>query len=411
MAEVEYVRMPKADYVAACESIRAKTGKEDKIKSGAMASEIDSITTGGGSSEDVRYVTFMSEDGSIEYGKKAVAVGDDCADPIARNVFAKPTKESTAQYNFTFAGWATAPNGGLNDSALKAVNEDKVVYANFASVVRYYTITFFDGDSVIESKQMAYGSTPTISAPTKDGYSFDGWEPALTTVTGDANYQAKWLEQITFAGGSWDDIARISEEGNAAAYFALGDQKDITYTHDGTTYTATVEIVAFNFDDKADGSGKAGITVCTTDTTPWYGAKHKNTNLPDSQWPNCDARKLFDTTIYNTFDADLKNAIKPVTKLTNGHNGSSATTFTTTDKVWIPSVREAYGSDVSSTYGTYAETGEKFQRYTLKKTQNYPLRSGPKSATVNTTAVVRDTGAVIMGSPASTTYFVFGFSI
>lgn len=56
--------------------------------------------TGGGFG-DVRYVTFMSEDGTMEYGKKAAAVGDDCADPIARGVFVTPTKESDAQYNYT----------------------------------------------------------------------------------------------------------------------------------------------------------------------------------------------------------------------------------------------------------------------------------------------------------------------
>lgn len=49
----EYVRMPKAHYAAACESIRAKTGKTDKIKSGDMSTEIDGITTGGGSSVEI----------------------------------------------------------------------------------------------------------------------------------------------------------------------------------------------------------------------------------------------------------------------------------------------------------------------------------------------------------------------
>ena len=65
----EYVRMPKADYVAACNAIRTKTGKTELIKSGEMEAEILGITTGGGSSEDVCYVTFMSYDGWTEYGK------------------------------------------------------------------------------------------------------------------------------------------------------------------------------------------------------------------------------------------------------------------------------------------------------------------------------------------------------
>ena len=100
--------------------------------------------TSGGSSADVRYVTFMSYDGLIEYGKKAVAVGDDCADPIARGVFSTPTRESDVQYNYTFYGWATAPNGGADANALKAVTEDKTVYANFTQAVRSYTITYYD---------------------------------------------------------------------------------------------------------------------------------------------------------------------------------------------------------------------------------------------------------------------------
>lgn len=44
----EYVIMPMADYVAACNSIRSKTGRPGLIKSGDMYVEIASIETGGG---------------------------------------------------------------------------------------------------------------------------------------------------------------------------------------------------------------------------------------------------------------------------------------------------------------------------------------------------------------------------
>ena len=96
---------------------------------------------GGGSSADVRYVTFMSHDGAVELGKKAVAVGDDCAVPIARGIFDTPTKESSAQYDYSFVGWATTPNGAWDEAALDAVSEDRTVYAAYANVVRNYTIT------------------------------------------------------------------------------------------------------------------------------------------------------------------------------------------------------------------------------------------------------------------------------
>lgn len=201
----EYVRMPKAHYEAACNSIRAKTGKTDLIKSGVMSAEIESITGGGGSSADVRYVTFMSYDGSIEYGKKAVAVGDDCADPIARGVFDTPTRESTAQYNYTFYGWATTPGGGADANWDKTITEDKTVYANFSAAVRYYTITYLDTDeTVLKTETLAYGTTLDYT-PKKTGFVFLGWKPEVVAVAENATYYAQWKEQSGF-----NEVAMLS---------------------------------------------------------------------------------------------------------------------------------------------------------------------------------------------------------
>ena len=79
---------------------------------------------GGGSSADVRYVTFMSDDGAEELGKIPVATGYDCPTPKFT-----ATKESTPQFHFTHDYWATEPNGATDPNALKAVTEDRVVYA------------------------------------------------------------------------------------------------------------------------------------------------------------------------------------------------------------------------------------------------------------------------------------------
>ena len=212
----EYIIMPKADYVAACDAIRAKTGKTDLIKSGDLEPEILGITTGGGSSADVRYVTFMSEDGTVELGKKAVATGDDCADPIARGVFPTPTKESSVQYNYTFYGWATTPNGAADSNWNKAVTEDRTVYANFASVVRYYTVTYYDedGTTVLKTESLAYGTMPSY-LPEKDGYELTGWEPELQPVSGTTSYKAQWVAR---QGWSYINTVPKSAIGNGTIY-------------------------------------------------------------------------------------------------------------------------------------------------------------------------------------------------
>ena len=294
-----------SEITATANAIRAKTGETSKIRweeNTGFATAVNAITTGGGSSEDVRYVTFMNEDGTVELGKKAVAVGDDCADPIARGIFDTPTKEPTAQYTYTFSGgWATTPGGGKDSNALKAVTEDRTVYANFISAVRYYTITYYDSDgtTVLKTESLAYGSVPSYK-PTKDGYTFASWDRALSAVTGDTSYIAVWSEKITFTDGTWADIIRIAESGKAQEYFAVGDYKYITI--DGVKYT--LYIIGFNHDTLADGTGKAAMTL--------FSAKAMPDKFTLSNWQTLSNN--MSTMLKPKLPSELQAAIKPVIK-------------------------------------------------------------------------------------------------
>ncbi len=240
------------------DAIRSKTGSTDTLKPNQFPAAIEGITTGGGSSADVRYVTFRNESTGEEY-KKPVAYGDDCVDVVAKGLWKTPTKESTAQYNYTFYGWGATDGGAADANILKNITEDKTVYAIFTATVRHYTITWLDEDGVTElpgQKQWAYGTVPSY-APVKEGYTLSSWTPTPVKVTGDATYTASWEEDLSFSASPWAKIAQIAEGGNAAAKFSIGDEK--TFENNGVTYTA--KIVGFNHDDLADGSGKAGITM------------------------------------------------------------------------------------------------------------------------------------------------------
>ena len=55
---------------------------------------------------------------------------------------------------------------------------------------------------------------------------------------------------------SWAQIAQASELGIASSLWSVGDEIDITVSGE----KLTLVIMGFSHDDKADGSGKAGIT-------------------------------------------------------------------------------------------------------------------------------------------------------
>ena len=315
---------------------------------------------GGGSSADVRYVTFMSYDGLTEVGKLPVAAGYDCPNPKFT-----ATRESDAQYTYTQDGWSTTANGALDSNALKAVNEDRTLYAHFKATVRKYTITYLDTDgSVLKTETLSYGATPDYT-PQKDGFVFDTWEPAFATVTGNASYTAKWTENITFAGGTWADIIRIAEAGEAQKYFKVGDERDFEYTISALpitsndtwqqiTYSTKLRIVGFDFDDLADDSGKASISIMST---TGFRSKHALANDGVQYfWESSLIRsKLSDA--LNDFPVDLKNGIKSVKKVTRKYVDGTDTTGEeiTNDKLWVPSLGEFYPSLNLSNFGIKGE--------------------------------------------------------
>lgn len=384
----------------------------------------------GGSSDDVRYVTFMSHDGLIEYGKKAVAVGDDCADPITRGVFATPTRESDAQYNYTFYGWATTPNGGADADALKAVAEDKTVYANFASTVRKYTITFYDDDgtTVLNTLSVAYGSVPSYT-PTKSEFDFAGWNPEPVAVTGDASYVASWTEMISFATSTWEKISELSQSGEAEKYFAIGDTRIIPVTYDGKTYNYTAKIVGFDHDDlrDSDGGGKAGISIMffTTmatakqmNTTDWSSSNKGN-------WGTSSLRTFVNNTFVTYLPADLRSVLRYVKKSYRAAGTSTIKQEET--RIWIPSMNEVGGTSLASHslndkqgtlyeyftyygYGYSSDTSTKVVDTGNTVRTQFWLRGGAGEGVTRGTFIDGGTKAYVSNA-SSTYYLAIGFCI
>lgn len=114
-----------------------------------------------------------------------------------------PTKEQTAQYTFTFAGWNSQKNAETAEEGVRdGLKADKSVYAAFSKTVRKYTVKWNgDGDVTLETDtEVPYGTVPTYDGetPTKEGYEFTGWKPEVAAITGDTTYTAQFVENQGF---------------------------------------------------------------------------------------------------------------------------------------------------------------------------------------------------------------------
>ena len=80
-----------------------------------------------------------------------------------------------------------------------------------------FTVTYTDGvdsvevfaDQITENLELGAATPPFNGTPTREGYTFDGWEPEVaSTVTGDATYVAQWTKNVP-AKPTENDLAGI----------------------------------------------------------------------------------------------------------------------------------------------------------------------------------------------------------
>lgn len=133
--------------------------------------------------------------------------------------------------------------------------------------------------------------------------------------------------------------------------------------------TVNVRIVGFRHDTKASG-GKAGITfMCSDDIYLRSMNRFKDTN--EGGWKGCDMRTWLNADVYDGLPTDLRKNIVAVKKKTNNvgwvNSSDTSVVTSTSDKLWLPSVVEVYGTDLESAYSWYVDVyyaeGSQYQYY------------------------------------------------
>ena len=142
--------------------------------------------------------TVLETDENVGYGTTPIYNGE------------TPTKPADAQYTYTFTGWVPV---------VSAVTGDITYTAVFSKALNKYTITWKNGNIVLKTEQVDYGNMPIYSGetPVKDGdaqysYTFTGWTPEITAVTGDAEYTAVFEQKVNTYTVTWKNGENILKQ-------------------------------------------------------------------------------------------------------------------------------------------------------------------------------------------------------
>lgn len=238
-----------------------------------------------------------------------------------------------------------------------------------------------------QHKYLGWVGSDGLSYTDEDTVDGTGMNARVLTLTADWEYQekythdtaAEWAANVEEIKAAAEDL---SENGTGSVYyeeFAAFMAADATFPFplrnvDSWTSVAAdkvmnCRIVGINCKDKADGSGKAGLTFMAKHAHP-KASVINTSNSTSGGYPSMPIRTYLNSgDFWNSLPADLQSAIVQVTNKSRGPSGQ----VTSSDKLWLPSWYELCGSDSSSSYQT--NDGPQFPWFATKGTTNSAVQS------------------------------------
>jgi hypothetical protein len=326
---------------------------------------------------NVRYFV----DGQVKHNVFA-EYGSNVRDPISTNDMPVPTKESDAQFHYTFADWSEETT---------YVTAPIDVHAIFSTELRSYEVVFCDEyGAEITRVTCYYGKVPTYQGltPVKQDvkypqdYKFLGWIPELAEITGPTTYKANFADSDHILD-SWATVNASVANGTYKTKYPLGVLHRVELK-DGQLID--VELVAYDNGISKNGRTTA-LTFMAKNCLKEFMAISNDKDYNKLGWINSPVREELNQNVFNNlFPDDLKKLVVCTINTTRkgGVGLNCNDPIETEDYLWLPSVvqvrKDYYGKDCYAIEGKtfdYFDTDFDSQeikdrrvRYKYDKTEN-----------------------------------------
>lgn len=291
---------------------------------------------------------------------------------------------------------AIREKGGISDSLVYPDGFVTAIQAIQTGTELQIIVTVASGATVTATKgTLSVSGTSvngmcTLTVPEEGKWTVSATLGGQTSISNIVNVVSSYDTALTFASttlndNSWEIIRDVSDSGQGANYWSIGDRKEVTLN--GTVghlqlsnYTTYAFIIGFNHNQELEGashihfqlaktalSGGKDVALCdssydsTVSITGYFTMNSSRTN--SGGWESSQMRTnicgtsltSYSETIIAVVPAALRAVLKSVTKYTNniGNSNASDAVTATTDYFFLLSEYEVFGNI------EYANTNER----------------------------------------------------